>query len=94
MPDETISTTINTSESPAAGIILKTISDIALEKLKEDAQGFYSLDFLMPSFDKPVLKAEAGIKLTDLFKISLWGQYDISSQAVCGGIHIGGEIKL
>ena len=94
MSVEKTTTSSSSIISPAAEIILKTISDIALEKLKNNTEGFYNIDFLMPSIDKPILKAEAGIKLADLFKISLWGQYDINSETICGGVHIGGEIKL
>jgi hypothetical protein len=74
--------------------ITKTISDIALEKLKNDMTGFYSFDFLLPAWDKPMLKAEAGISLGDWMKLTLWGEYDITSKSVVAGAQIGGEFKI
>ena len=56
-----------------SSITVETISDIALEKLKNDMTGFYSIDFLLPSLDKPTLKAEAGISLGEWMKLTLWG---------------------
>lgn len=93
MADNT-STSSSASASLTADTLIKTLADIALEKLKDDAKGFYTFDFLLPSLDKPTLQAEAGIKLSDLFKVSLWSQYDIAAGTILGGIRIGGEIKL
>jgi hypothetical protein len=74
--------------------ITKTISDIALEKLKNDMMGFYSLNFLLPSPDKPTLKAEAGISLGEWMKLTLWGEYNINAKSVTAGARIGGEFKI
>jgi len=74
--------------------ITKTISDIALEKLKNDMTGFYSINFLLPSLDRPTLKAEAGINLGEWMKLTLWGQYDINAKSVVAGARIGGEFKI
>lgn len=74
--------------------ITKTISDIALEKLKNDMMGFYSLNFLLPSPDKPTLKAEAGICLGEWLKLALWGEYDINAKSVVAGARIGGEFRI
>lgn len=94
MSDQTSPTARDKIGNPAAEAISKTIAEIALEKLKNDCEGFYSIDFLMPAIDTPMLKAEAGIKLSDIFTISLWSQYDINNKNFLGGVHIGGEIKL
>jgi len=74
--------------------ITKTISDIALEKLKNDMTGFYSINFLLPSLDRPTLKAEAGINLGEWMKLTLWGQYDINAKSAAAGARIGGEFKI
>jgi hypothetical protein len=82
------------NSSITVDMITKTISDIALEKLKNDIMGFYSLNFLLPSPDKPTLKAEAGISLGEWMKLTLWGEYNINAKSVTAGARIGGEFKI
>jgi hypothetical protein len=82
------------NSSITVDMITKTISDIALEKLKNDMMGFYSLNFLLPSPDKPTLKAEAGISLGEWMKLTLWGEYNINAKSVTAGARIGGEFKI
>lgn len=74
--------------------IAKTVADIALEKLKNNMTGFYSITFLLPSLDKPTLRAEAGIGLGEWMKLTLWGEYDINSKTAAAGAGIVGEFKL
>lgn len=84
----------NESSGVTVETIAKTVADIALEKLKNDMTGFYNITFLLPSLDKPTLKAEAGIGLGEWMKLTLWGEYDINSKTAAAGARIGGEFKI
>ncbi len=75
--------------------VKKSITDIALDRLKENSKGFYGIDF---GFDgttgSPWLKAEAGIRVADWLKLSGVLRYDPASGKIIAGGHLGGEISL
>jgi hypothetical protein len=74
-------------------IIKKTLGDIALEKLKEIGNGFYSIDFLYFN-EQFQIEAEAGVTVEPWLKISSTLFYEPITGNFIAGLRIGGEIKI
>ncbi len=73
--------------------VKKSLTDIALEKLRETGKGFYNLTALYEG-DRFWMEAEAGYQVADWMKISSTLRYDPLDGKFIAALRFGGEIKL